>query len=575
MNAIQNLSNFILLVNHVGYGPLDNKKVIFQSEEDLKPVLFCIRNTNNEILFEGKFSNGEKTDDWHTGYAYSGDFSEFQPEGNYQIFCIIENQQIESSWFRIEKNIIRKSCLPLLLEGFQSRHPEKQYEDKDRHLSFFGKRNDHVDVHGGWYDASGDVSKYLSHLSFANFMNPQQIPLVVWSMLEVSEINYYRTLVNKSDHTDLLNEACFGADFLVRMQDPEGYFYMTVFDNWSGDPEKREICAYTGQDGVRSADYQAGFRQGAGMAIAALAKAGRSGMDGEYSQEEYIQKAVLGFDHLLQHNQEYLDDRTENIIDDYCFLLASLELFKTLKDVTYLDHSRTRSQMLINRLYADSNYSGWWRADENGMRPFSHASDAGLPLIALCKFLEIEQDDLLREEIILSIRTAVDFEIEITNEVINPFGYSRQYVKAVDEPKPKPSFFMPHKNETGYWWQGENARLASLASAVLMAMPFLSDESKKKAEVYVRDQINWISGLNPFNTCMLDGIGHNNPEYIESVNVNYRGGICNGITSGFDNESDIAFMPLPYNNDPAQQWRWSEQWIPHSAWFMLAISNIK
>ena len=36
------------------------------------------------------------------------------------------------------------------------------------------------DVHGGWYDASGDYSKYLSHLSYANFMNPQQTPLVVW-----------------------------------------------------------------------------------------------------------------------------------------------------------------------------------------------------------------------------------------------------------------------------------------------------------------------------------------------------------------------------------------------------------
>ena len=37
-----------------------------------------------------------------------------------------------------------------------------------------GKR---ADLHGGWYDASGDVSKYLSHLSYANYMNPQQTPL--------------------------------------------------------------------------------------------------------------------------------------------------------------------------------------------------------------------------------------------------------------------------------------------------------------------------------------------------------------------------------------------------------------
>lgn len=567
------MQNPILLVNHIGYEPSSPKKVLFQSRKNLNPDIFCIKNPDNEVLFEGKFIHGGKTDQWHTGYAYTGDFSEFQPEGKYQISCNIENERIESSWFRIEKNIIQNSCLPLLLKGFQSRHPEKIYEAKDKNISFFGDRNDQVDVQGGWYDASGDVSKYLSHLSFSNFMNPQQIPLVVWNMLEAAEKKDAGTLIDTNYHKELIKEACYGADFLVRMQDPEGYFYMTVFDNWSGDPEKREICAYKGQNGVRSADYQAGFRQGGGMAIAALARAGRSGVDGVFSREQYIQKAVLGFDHLLKNNQEYLDNRTENIIDDYCFLLAAVELYKTIKADRYLDHSRIRSQMLINRLYTDSNYSGWWRADENGMRPFFHASDAGLPLIALCKFLEIEEDKNFREEIILSIQTAADFEIEITNEIANPFGYPRQYVKAVDETEPKTSFFIPHNNETGYWWQGENARIASLASALLMVKPYLTNESKKKAEVYVQDQINWILGLNPFNACMLDGAGHNNPEYFESVNVNYRGGICNGITSGFKSESNIAFMPLPYNNDPAHQWRWSEQWIPHAAWFMLALSH--
>ena len=48
----------------------------------------------------------------------------------------------------------------------------------------------------------------------------------------------------------------------------------------------------------------------------------------------------------------------------------------------------------------------------------------------------------------------------------NPFGYARQYVK--DPGGKRAAFFMPHRNETGYWWQGENARLASLAAAALL-----------------------------------------------------------------------------------------------------------
>ena len=75
-------------------------------------------------------------------------------------------------------------------------------------------------------------------------MNPQQIFLVVCGMLEAIDKHNDGNLLNISYQKDLLKEACYGADFTVRMQDPEGYFYMTIFDNWSGDPEKREICAY-------------------------------------------------------------------------------------------------------------------------------------------------------------------------------------------------------------------------------------------------------------------------------------------------------------------------------------------
>ncbi|MDC7235168.1 MAG: hypothetical protein PQJ58_18180, partial [Spirochaetales bacterium] len=41
------------------------------------------------------------------------------------------------------------------------------------------------DVSGGWYDASGDTSKYLSHLSYAGRMSPQQTPLVVWVLSDI------------------------------------------------------------------------------------------------------------------------------------------------------------------------------------------------------------------------------------------------------------------------------------------------------------------------------------------------------------------------------------------------------
>ena len=59
------------------------------------------------------------------------------------------------------------------------------------------------------------------------------------------------------------------------------------------------------------------------------------------------------------------------------------------------------------------------------------------------------------------------------------------------------------------------------------------------------------------------------PEY-EWGWFNAPGGIANGITSGFRDEQDIDFLPEEAAHDPSQRWRWSEQWIPHAAWFFLA-----
>lgn len=72
--------------------------------------------------------------------------------------------------------------------------------------------------------------------------------------------------------------------------------------------------------------------------------------------------------------------------------------------------------------------------------------------------------------------------------------------------------------------------------------------------------------------CMLDGHGHNNPDYLPQLGFfNAKGGICNGITAGVNKPHGIAFNPSSHKDDMAQNWRWGEQWLPHSAWFLLAI----
>ena len=57
-----------------------------------------------------------------------------------------------------------------------------------------------------------------------------------------------------------------------------------------------------------------------------------------------------------------------------------------------------------------------------------------------------------------------------------------------------------------------------------------------------------------------------------SPRIRVQGVHCNGITSGFDDEAEVAFIPEEYRDRLDQNWRWGEQWIPHAAWFALAIS---
>ncbi len=563
-----------IITNHIGYEKSGHKKAFINAPEDAQLKEFNIKNDRGEIVYSGKIIKSGRVDNWRNFFFWKIDFSPLRDSGIFSIEVISSDTCIASKPFEIGEAISETKTLSNVIFHFKTQRSSGRFEQADHSIPFFDDRKNKIDVHGGWYDASGDTSKYLSHLSYANYYNPQQTPLVVWSLLS----SYDLLASGKTQRQIFLNnrildEATFGGDFLVRMKDKAGYFYTIVFDQWSKDLGKRMISSFSTQSGIRSDDYQAGYRQGGGLSIAALARLSTHVTFGDYSSSEYLQTAIDAFNHLELHNIEYLDDKKENIIDDYCALLAASELYiSTSKDI-YRKSADVRADNLCDRLSSGFGKKNWWRADDKGERPFYHASDAGLPVISLLRYLEIENSDLRKQSILDIIRKSLEFELKITSSVNNPFGYARQFIKAVDE-SPRDSFFIPHHNETGYWWQGENARIASLASAALLASKYFRDtDLSTKLNMYAIDQIYWIQGLNPFDVCMLFEMGRNSVNYTDHC-PNAPGGICNGITSGFEDEHDIAFLPEKQKNDTLQNWRWGEQWLPHAAWYSLAAAAI-
>jgi len=586
-----------VLTNHIGYEADGPKRAVVQGLEGDEVGAFAVKQYDTDTtVLKGEPTFVGPVDRWKGWLFWTVRFDQVQTVGTYYIECETARGRIRSFPFRIDHDLLESHTISDVIYYFKGQRCDGVNDAADRNIGFKDVAGKTIDAHGGWYDASGDYSKHLSHLSFSTYFNPQQLPLVVWSLLMTHDMLDARQDRNFRQYKRrLLDEAMFGADYLVRIKRPGGSFYRTVSaPGFEKSPEERVIApSMRGfiikrtqqQPGAdvpavgEPADtderaYEVGYRAGGGVAIAALAKASTLGVSGEFSSKEYLAAAEEAFDYLERHNHLYTNDGTENIVDDYCALLAATELYRATGRQRYRDAADTRARSLGSRLVSWKNYRDYWRAD-GGDRPFFHASDAGLPVVSLVNYLEIADVDE-RGRALHSIRRSLEFELRVTEEVPNPFAYPRQLVQSLDGRR-RSSFFFPHDTETEEWWQGENARLASLAAAARLAeRHFSHDPDFTRALLsYAVNNLNWILGLNPYDACMLHGEGRNNPWYLFFGYYEYTnspGGICNGITSGLDDEHGIDFN-LPYSETGKDNdWRWGEQWLPHAAWYLVAVA---
>jgi hypothetical protein len=549
-------------LNHLGFDTLGPKHVVVEGAAGLGR--YSIVGADHVAVWCGSLSSIAFAT-WGSGNSfYAVDFTELTRPGSYRL----QIGNALSDPFEISDSRLFASTFASVLGYFKSsRADDTDVWAADASAPFFGS-SARADVRGGWYDASGDISKYLSHLSYANFMNPQQIPLVAWALAWVYDQGG-TALAASGSAAALQAEALWGADYLLRVLDPAGYFYINVFDGWSGNVGARQICAFEGQYGAMTADFQSALREGGGMSIAALARVARWKADGAFTSAQYLAGAKSAFDYLNTNGVKYCDDGKENVIDDYTGLLAASELFATTQDATYLQAARARATSLMGRLGPD----GYFIAD-GASRPFWHASDAGLPTVALARYVQVETDASKRGLAKQAIQTHLNYLRDVTNAVANPFGYARQHVAAGTA-----SFFIPHDNESGYWWQGENARLASLAAAALMGAKVLGTSGTQYLDLlsFAGNQIDWILGNNPYDICFLNGSGKNNPPpYCASKpqGGTLVGGISNGITGANPDGSGIQWNGTTPYSTCGDDWRSVEQWIPHAAWFMVATAAL-
>jgi Glycosyl hydrolase family 9/Cellulase N-terminal ig-like domain len=581
-----------ILTNQVGYNATGSKHaVIVGTAQDQFTACTLNDARDHHKVFDVPAQHAGPVQKWRDWDFWTIDFDSFTTEGKYYLECPSGDRKITSYPFLIQRFLLERNTLSDAIYFFKEERSSGQMDKADRHLPFDGKKQGFLDAHGGWWDATGDYGKHLSHLSFSTYFNPQQIPLVIYSMFKGEALLQSREIPETIRYRNrMLDEAMFGADYLVRLKVPDGSFYRSISTGGTNQvPELRKVAGemkkfgiYQAPDQSRSGiveqanndlEYEVSYRSGGGMAVAALAIASTYPLSGEFKNADYLKAAEDAFVFLEKNNLKLVNDGKENIVDDYCALTAATELYRATKKDVYKVAADKRAASLMARLITNGSYTNYWRADD-AVRPFFHASDAGLPVVSLLYYSEIASTDA-QQKVRDVVKKSLVFQLAINKDVNNPFDYARQLTQDKDSNR-HVTFFFPHNTEVAPWWQGENARLASLATAARLAARQYADdpEFQKQLRSFATSQLDWILGLNPFDSSMMNGVGRNNPQYLFFDSwefTNAPGGISNGITAGFKDEESIDYNLTYHQTGADNDWRWQEQWLPHGAWYIFAV----
>ena len=590
-----------VLINHIGYEKEGYKQAVFQGKNSIEVKAFhIIEEETQRRIFTGIPEEVGEVARWNKGYFWTLDFSMVCEEGIYKIQVDTSEGPVISYPFEIRESILTLKMISAVGYYFKAQRSSGEWLASDRALAFKGDREGILDTHGGWYDATGDTCIHLSHLSHASYCNPQQASFSAYNFFKVHELLEERGSEQYSMiKRRMLDEGMWGADFLMRLQAPSGTFYRSInrigaFEQtgnarmigfeYRGSSAQFGTAETAAEEEITDECYEASFRCGGGCAIAALATAGRFYYPGtDFKQEEYIQAAKLAYHHLEYNNEAYTNDGKWNLIDEYCALEAVVELYRTTQEYSYLLKARDMAERVQGRIRHEKEGS-YFVVDEN-IR-FYHASDEGFPVVALLNYYQIEKDTTKKETVLKNCIDVMRYALNLTNHGANPFGYAK-YKMTKENGQEVERFFFSHESNAAPWWQGDNARLASLASAARNLASILQYEKTRNSLAieassqfiekllrYGTHQMDWIMGLNPYDSCMIEGYGHGNIRYFYNGRydfVNCPGGICNGITSGIDDEEGIEFVlePTEETND---NWRWAEQWLPHATWFLRAMA---
>ncbi|HUU28779.1 MAG TPA: glycoside hydrolase family 9 protein [archaeon] len=534
-----------ILVNHLGFLPWGAKFCMLAgtSAADFQVVE---QNTGRPV-FTGRMLPKEGD----LGQYVIGDFSALDQPGTY----LIRAGEERSGEFKIAENVyqeaIRKSVRYF---SIQRCGPSTTGYNAPCHVDD-GRRRDtrkYQDVSGGWHDAC-DVRKWVD--------------ATLYGMIGLSRVA--EVLRPDWDKGGLVEELRWGNRYFLKMQEPAGYVMNHIGDVfYHGDQNRWTVnIPNTWDDRL----IQTGPTNPIGqfcfiMAQAAVDRLTRKA-DPVYADS--CRQAALRCLHWCR--KEKLGSSPNEL---GAAVAACTGLYRTLGDKKYRDLAAGYAGLLLDLqatgpIDSRDPVRGFFFSSRGSSEPFRDIYNGCWHLMGLCELVELFPDHpdaaRWRSGIELYCREYLARMTERNLFGIVPYGlytgdpgggrrigyYWYRWFMEIDRP----------------WWVGINANLASAGVGLIKASRLLKD---KRLIALSQRQLDWILGVNAFNSSTVIGVGRNNPAHYD---VSYwfnpgtpviPGAVMNGIGG--------TSWDLP--DQKPGEWETCEYWTPMVCYTMWLMSEL-
>jgi len=557
-----------LLINQVGYRPDAEKYCI--TEGEVRRDFEVIDLKTLEVVHKGALQPAAGD----FGRHLKGVFSPLSAEGHYYV----KSGASRSFPFEISHAIYQRP-MDLIVHYFSRQRcgPSTTGYLAPCHVDD-GIRLDngkHQTVSGGWHDAS-DLRKWVG--------------ATIYGMISLAKTY---ELQKGQNGERLLDELRWGNQYFLSMQEPQGYVMSFIggdvkkhsdSNRWTDNevgPDGGEV-AFVKPSAGRSRNDMLIFGSNDDRVIrtdpldmtgqfnfitseALMARITRD-RDSVYSNR-CLKAGIHCFDWCTR------SDRNRNPGTIGAGIQASIELYKTTKETRYKDYAIEQAAKL-EKLQAPVNadgFGGFFFSSPSAQEPYKNISRGCLEFISLCDLVQTfpahqeagRWKDMISDYAYHYLR----FMSGKNSFGIIPFGLYTGEDPGGNRKAGKywyRYFMQPELS----WWVGINANITSAGVGLVKAGRILNDPALSGLG---QRQLDWVLGVNPFNSSTMVGLGHNHPRHFPGssflpLTPVIAGAVLNGL--GGDHEDQ------PVMGDGI--WQISEYWTPmvaYTLWLMAEISN--